>query len=49
MSAPSKPAFVFGLPIVMNYTVLYEFTVDRNSGQFKAPFNTMWNDAQVFT
>jgi hypothetical protein len=45
----AEAAFVFGLPIVMNYTVLYEFAVDRNSGQFKAPFNTMWNDAQVFT
>ena len=33
----------------MNYAVMYEFAIDRNSGQFKAPFNTIWNDAQVFT
>lgn len=45
----AQAAFVFGLPIVMNYTVLYEFVIDRNSGQYKAPFNTMWNDRQVFT
>ena len=45
----AEAAFVFGLPIVMNYTVQYEFAIDRNSGQFKAPFNTVWNDAQVFT
>jgi hypothetical protein len=45
----AEAAFVFGLPIVMNYTVMYEFAIDRNSGQYKAPFNTMWNDAQVFT
>jgi hypothetical protein len=33
----------------MNYAVLYEFVINRNSGQYKAPFNTMWNNAQVFT
>ena len=45
----AEAAFVFGLPIVMNYAVMYEYAIDRNSGQFKAPFNTLWNDAQVFT
>ena len=33
----------------MNYAVMYEFVIDRNNAQFKAPFNTIWNDAQVFT
>jgi len=45
----AEAAFVFGLPIVMNYAVMYEFVIDRNNSQFKAPFNTIWNDAQVFT
>lgn len=45
----AEAALIFGLPIVMNYTVMYEFAINRNSGQFKAPFNTIWNDAQVFT
>lgn len=45
----AEAAFVFGLPIVMNYAVMYEFAIDRTSGQFKAPFNTIWNDEQVFT
>ncbi len=45
----AEAAFVFGLPIVTNYAVMYQFAIDRKSGQFKAPFNTMWNDAQVFT
>src|SRR5271165_1265256 len=45
----AEAAFVFGLPIVMNYAVMYEYAVDRTSSQFKAPFNTIWNDAQVFT
>ena len=45
----AEAALIFGLPIVMNYTVMYEFSIDRNNSQYKAPFNTMWNDAQVFT
>lgn len=45
----AEAAFVFGLPIVMNYAVLVEFVIDRNSSQYKAPFNTMWNDDKVFT
>ena len=45
----AEAAFIFGLPIVMNYAVMYEFAIDRNSGQFKAPCNAIWNDAQVFT
>jgi hypothetical protein len=45
----AEAAFVFGLPIVMNYAVQYEFAIDRNNSQYKASFNTLWNDAQVFT
>ena len=45
----AEEAFIYGLPIVMNYAVMQEFAVDRNSGQFKAPFNTIHNEAKVFT
>ena len=41
--------FVFGLPIVMNYAVMYDYVIDRNSGQFKAPINTIFNEHRVFT
>lgn len=41
--------FVYGLPIVMNYAVQYEFFIDQNSGQFKAPFNVIHNEHRVFT
>lgn len=44
-----KEGFVYGLPIVMNYAVMYDYSVDRNSGQYKAPFNQIHNDARVFT
>ena len=33
----------------MNYAVMYEYAVDRDSGQFKAPFNQINNEARVFT
>jgi hypothetical protein len=33
----------------MNYAVMYEYAVDRDSGQFKAPFNQILNEARVFT
>jgi len=33
----------------MNYTVMYEYSVDKESGQYKAPFNRFKNEARVFT
>jgi hypothetical protein len=47
--AIAEEGFIYGLPIVMNYAVMYEFCVDKNSGQYKAPFNTINNEARVFT
>jgi hypothetical protein len=41
--------FIYGLPIVMNYGVMYAFAVNRNSGQFRAPFNEIANAHSVFT
>ncbi len=45
----AEQGFIYGLPIVMNYAVMYEYAVDRNSGQFKAPFNQILNEPRVFT
>lgn len=45
----AEAGFTYGLPIVMNYAVMYEYAVDRNSGQFKAPFNQIRNEPNVFT
>ena len=47
--AIAEEAFIYGLPLVMNYAVMNEFVVDKNSGQYKAPFNTISNEARVFT
>jgi hypothetical protein len=45
----AEAAVVFGLPIVMNYAVMHEFCIDRANPQYKAPFNTIFNEARVFT
>jgi hypothetical protein len=45
----AEEGFNFGLPLVMNYGVMYEYIIDRKSPQFKAPFNRIKNDANVFT
>jgi hypothetical protein len=45
----AEAGFVFGLPIVMNYAVMHEFIIDRGGPQWKAPFNTLFNEARVFT
>jgi len=47
--AIAEEGFIYGLPIVMNYAVMHEYVIDRNSGQFKAPFNQIKNEARVFT
>jgi hypothetical protein len=47
--AIAEEGFIYGLPIVMNYAVMYEYSVDKSSGQYKAPFNQINNEARVFT
>jgi hypothetical protein len=37
--AIAEEGYVYGLPIVMNYAIMYDYAVDKNSSQFKAPFN----------
>jgi hypothetical protein len=47
--AIAEEGFIYGLPIVMNYAVMYEFVIDRSSSQFKAPFNQIYNFKNVAT
>ncbi|MEQ8849236.1 DUF1254 domain-containing protein, partial [Botrimarina sp.] len=45
----AEEGFIYGLPIVMNYAVMYEYAVDKESSQFKAPFNQIKNEPRVYT
>jgi hypothetical protein len=47
--AIAEEGFIYGLPIVMNYAVMYEYVIDKNSPEYKAPFNQIKNEARVFT
>ncbi len=45
----AEEGFIYGLPLVMNYAVMYEYAVDTNSSQYKAPFNQLNNMHRVAT
>lgn len=47
--AIAEEGFIYGLPIVMNYAVMYDFCVNQKSDQYKGPFNRIANEARVFT
>ena len=45
----AQEAYVYGFPLIANYKAMFEFTIDTVSPQFKAHFNQIWNDSEVFT
>jgi hypothetical protein len=47
--AIAEEGFIYGLPIVMNYAVMNEFVLNKDSGQYKGPFNAISNESRVFT
>jgi hypothetical protein len=47
--AIAEEGLIYGLPIVMNYAVMQQFAVNKDSGQFRAPFNVLHSDHRVFT
>ena len=49
VKAIAEEGFIYGLPLVMNYTANYEFWVDKSSKQYKCPFNQLKNEHRVFT
>ncbi|VVQ29760.1 hypothetical protein PS943_01489 [Pseudomonas fluorescens] len=47
--AIAEEGYIYGLPIVMNYATMYDYAVDKNSGQYKAPFNHIHSMHNVFS
>jgi hypothetical protein len=45
----AKEAYVYGLPIVMNYKTMYNYTLNEQSPEYKGPFNQKSCDARLFT
>lgn len=47
--AIAKEATIYGFPLVDNYRIQHSYFVDRNGPEFKAPWNTIFNNARVYT
>ena len=47
--AIAKEATIYGFPLVDNYRIQYSYFVDRGSPEFKASWNTIVNNARVYT
>jgi hypothetical protein len=45
----AESAYVYGFPMIANYKAIHQFAIDKQSGQYKAPFNQIANEARVFT
>ena len=49
VKAIAEEGFIYGLPLVMNYTANYGLFVDKASKQYKGPLNQLHNEHRVFT
>jgi hypothetical protein len=47
--AISKEATIYGFPLVDSYRIQYSYFVDRKNPEYKAPWNTIVNNARVYT
>lgn len=45
----ARDAYIYGFPIVDNYRILYSYFVDVGGPEYKAPWNTLFNNARVYT
>jgi hypothetical protein len=47
--AIAREAYIYGFPIVDSYRIQHTYWVDRTNPEYKAPWNQIWNSAQLFT
>jgi hypothetical protein len=47
--AIAKEAYIYGFPLADSYRIQYSYFVDKNGPEFKAPWNTIFNNARVYT
>ena len=45
----SKEAYIYGLPMVLNYKTLNMYVLDKNSPEYKGEFNELTSVARLFT
>lgn len=49
VKATAEQAFLYGLPMVMMYSIMNQYAINKDSGQYKAPFNSIANVPKVYT
>lgn len=49
VKAIAKEAYIYGFPMVMNCKTVYDYAVNTNSRDYKAPFNQKSCEARVYT
>lgn len=49
VEAVTEKAILYGLPMSMLYSIIHDYSIDRDSGQYKAPFNEIANIPSVYT
>lgn len=45
----AKEAYIYGLPMVLNYKTMYSYVIDKNSPEYKGEFNYLPCEARVYT
>lgn len=45
----AEEAYIYGLPIVSNYAVMYSWVIAKESPEYKAPFNQLYSSAKLLT
>jgi len=45
----AKEAYIYGFPMVENYKTMFQYAIDKDNPQYKAPFNQINNTAGVYT
>src|SRR5580765_6309954 len=45
----AKDAYIYGFPLVDSYRIQYSYFVDRGGPEYKASWNTLVNNARVYT
>lgn len=45
----AQEAYLYGIPMVVGYSVIYKFFIDPDSGQYKGAINQIHNEARVFS
>ena len=47
--AIAREAYIYGFPMVVGYKLLYNYAVDKDSPDYKGPFNQLSCEARLFT